>query len=108
MRPYRLLTLVLAAIQLAMPAVTSVADGAVAKLVSDPGMHVESLGDNQCTPPHSADCAVCRYLSGDSAPVPEPVAPMEPGEALPPFAVAPQLRGAVIHDFTKSRAPPAV
>ena len=102
------MTLLLAAIQFATPAFSSVADGAFAKLVSDPGMHVESTGDNQCTPPHSAECAVCRYLSGDSAPAPEPVAPTEPGAALPPFAVDAQLRGGVVHDFTQSRAPPAV
>lgn len=107
-RTSRFLTLLLAAMQFAMPAFISVTDGAFAKLVNDPGMHVESTGGDQCTPPHGADCVLCRYVSGDSAPAPEPVAPTEPGDAPPPFAVAAQLFGTVLHDFAQSRAPPAV
>jgi hypothetical protein len=62
-RSARFLTLVLAAIQFAAPAFVSVADGAFAKLVRDPGVHVEATGGTDCSPPHAADCAVCRFIS---------------------------------------------
>ena len=58
----RFLTLVLAAIQFATPAVASVAEGTFARRVVDPKAHVEEHGQKDCTPPHGADCAVCRYL----------------------------------------------
>jgi hypothetical protein len=58
----RLVTLVLAAIQFAAPAVTSVAEGAYSRRVIDPSAHVEEHGQKDCVPPHAADCAVCRYL----------------------------------------------
>ena len=69
-RTARFLTLLLAAMQFAAPAVVSVADGAFAKSVRDPSMHVEANGDNECTPPHSADCTMCRYLSDASGEAP--------------------------------------
>ena len=59
----RFLTLLFAAIQLAAPAVVSVADGAYSRLVREPVTHVESSGGDECIPPHAADCTVCRYLS---------------------------------------------
>lgn len=62
-RPVRALTLLLAAIQFAVPAVVSVADGALAQSGRGSGMHVEDFGANRCKPPHSADCAICQFLS---------------------------------------------
>jgi hypothetical protein len=58
----RLLTLVLAAIQFATPAIASVAEGDFARRVVDPRAHVEEHGQKDCVPPHGADCAICRYL----------------------------------------------
>src|SRR5579862_261607 len=62
-RSVRALALLLAAIQFAVPAVVSVADGALAQSGRGSGMHVEDFGNNQCKPPHSADCAICQFLS---------------------------------------------
>ena len=62
-RSARFLTLLLAAMQFAVPAVVSVVDGAVAESARVTGTHVEEFGRNKCTPPHSADCAICRFLS---------------------------------------------
>src|SRR5260221_992407 len=62
-RPFRLLTLLLAAMQFAVPAVVSVVDGDGARAGRPLGTHVEEFGQNQCKPPHSADCAICRFLS---------------------------------------------
>ena len=58
----RFVTLLLAAIQFAAPAVASVAEGTFSRRVIDPTAHVEEHGQKDCVPPHAADCAVCRYL----------------------------------------------
>ena len=58
----RFLILLLAAIQFAAPAVASVAEGAFSQRVADPAAHIEEKGQTDCTPPHAADCAICRYL----------------------------------------------
>jgi hypothetical protein len=62
-RPLRLLTLLFAAIQFAVPAVVSVVDGAQARGGRNSGSHVEEVGGKQCRPPHSEDCLLCRFLS---------------------------------------------
>jgi hypothetical protein len=107
-RATRFLTLLLAAIQFAMPAAVSVAEGALSRMVVDPVAHVESAGGDECTPPHSADCVVCRYLSGSGAPTPEPTPAFMVGAADPARALLPQLHGAAPVGPARSRAPPAV
>src|SRR3954464_1162240 len=62
-RVTRFITLLLAAVQFAAPAVASVADGAVGGRAQ--GSHIEEVGQNRCTPPHSADCAICRFISNN-------------------------------------------
>jgi len=62
-RPIRQLTLLLAAIQFAMPGVASVFDGLDAGAGGRMTAHVENGAQKSCRPPHSADCAVCRFLS---------------------------------------------
>ncbi len=62
-RPARFLMLLLAAMQFAVPAVVSVVDGVVARHGRESPTHIEEFGQNQCKPPHSADCAICRFLS---------------------------------------------
>jgi hypothetical protein len=59
----RFITLIFAAAQFALPAVASVADGAAAAGGRNSAAHLESKGDRDCKPPHSADCAICRFLS---------------------------------------------
>ena len=59
----RLVTLVFAAAQFALPAAASVADGAAAAGGRNSAAHVESKGDRDCKPPHTADCAICRFLT---------------------------------------------
>ena len=104
----RFLTLLLAAIQFAAPAVVSVVDGAFSKIVRDPGIHVEAAGDNECTPPHGTDCGICRYLSTGST------GPAERGGEAPiariseKFSATSQLHGAIVSGATHSRAPPTV
>jgi hypothetical protein len=62
-RPARFLTLLLAAMQFAVPAVLSVVDGDLARSGRVSAPHIEDVGRNQCKPPHSADCAICQFLS---------------------------------------------
>jgi hypothetical protein len=62
----RFVTLLLAAIQFAAPALASVAEGSFSSRIGEQRMHVEEYGQNACTPPHAADCAICRFL-GDNA-----------------------------------------
>jgi len=66
-RPTRLLTLALAAVQFALPAVASVTDGILAGSGRNDAAHVEDVARSQCKPPHAADCAICRFLSIDQA-----------------------------------------
>ena len=82
----RFLTLILAAIQFATPGVASVAEGTFARRVVDPKPHVEEHGQKDCTPPHGADCAICRYLV-DNVGHPEMPA------LLPNFAAVPTMPG---------------
>lgn len=106
-RSMRFLTLLLAAIQFAAPALVSVADGAFAKQVRDPGMHVESTGSTDCTPPHASDCTVCRFLSGNVGEVQLPGALALPAGAQPtPPSVIAEAIGTVRHGFD-ARGPPA-
>ena len=62
-RPVRLLTLLLAAMQFAVPALVSVADGSGARAGRTSAAHIEEVGGKQCRPPHSEDCLICRFLS---------------------------------------------
>jgi hypothetical protein len=107
-RSMRFLTLLLAAIQFAAPALVSVADGAFAKQVREPGVHVESTGSTDCTPPHAADCTVCRFLSGNVGEAQLPSALAIPAGAQPtPPSVAVDALGALRQGFD-ARGPPAV
>ena len=102
----RLLTILLAAIQFIAPAVIAVADGAFAKQVRDPGRHVESSGGEECSPPHSADCTVCRYLSGDGSDLSPATPSFISGLANVATAAADDFHGTALRGSTRSRAPP--
>jgi hypothetical protein len=104
----RALTLMLAAIQFAGPAFASVADGAFAKLVRDPGVHVEASGDNECTPPHAADCGVCRFLDGSRSGAPDRVVDTRPLVATAAIEEKVDAIAVIAAGTARSRAPPAV
>lgn len=59
----RVVTVVLAALQFAAPAIVSVIDGVASKRASQVASHVEAAAADRCTPPHAADCSICRYLT---------------------------------------------
>lgn len=66
----RFLSLLWAALQLATPALGTLADARLAAAAGDPVSHVESTSSSTCPVIHAPDCAVCRYLSG-AAPAPD-------------------------------------
>jgi hypothetical protein len=107
-RSTRLLTLLLAAIQFAAPAALSVVDGTVASSERVSGAHFEAFGQNKCTPPHSADCAICRFLSTTHGQVATGVS----GVVLSRIVAVPAARVAYSASFLRfgfdSRAPPTV
>ena len=64
----RLLTLAWATLQLAAPALSSIADGRLElDNASRPNTHVEATTGLTCPMVHSPDCGVCRYLSTNGA-----------------------------------------
>jgi hypothetical protein len=105
-RPVRFLTLLLAAMQFAVPAVVSVVDGTVARSARESGTHIEAFGDNQCKPPHSADCAICRFLSTTHGQVGTPVAAVVLTKIAPPPTTLVALAGTAARHGFDSRAPP--
>lgn len=64
----RFLTLLWASLQLAAPALSSIADGQLSRdNASKPLTHVEATTSDSCPVVHSPDCGVCRYLSTSGA-----------------------------------------
>jgi hypothetical protein len=102
----RFLTLLFAAAQFALPAAASIADGLAARATGNTTSHVESVAGTHCTPAHSADCTLCRYLSGTSADIATAsfcFSQTTGGQVVPSLDAA--ARSAA-HFHARSRAPP--
>lgn len=104
----RFFSLLWAGVQLATPALGSLADARLAAAAGDPMAHVESTTSSTCPAIHAPDCAVCRYLSG-AAPAPDAqssahVNAASAGASFPARSTA-ALLAIVLPD---GRAPPAV
>lgn len=64
----RSVTLLWASLQLAAPAMSSIADGQLSRdNATQPTTHVEATTTGSCPVVHPPDCAVCRYLSTSGA-----------------------------------------
>ena len=104
----RYVTLVLAAIQFAAPGVASVGEGVFSRRVTDPRAHIEDQAQRDCVPPHSADCAICRYLVDNvghtEAPAVPPVVAVVRAVAVAQRAL---VSSAELHGF-EARGPPAI
>ena len=106
-RPVRVLTLLLLALQCALPALISVADGARAQAGRHAVSHMEAVGATECTPAHSADCELCQFLaSGLCAPLAIRAVTGSRESTAPVTAPVLLLRAAASGGF-HSRAPPA-
>jgi len=107
-RPARFLTLLLAAMQFAVPAAISVVDGSVASSAREAGSHVEEFGQNQCKAPHSADCAICRFLSTTQPEVVTALATAVVNEIAPSPATLVAMSTTTARNGFNSRAPPTI
>ena len=104
----RLLTLLFAAAQFALPAAASIADGLAARATGNPRAHVENVAGTHCQPVHGADCTLCRYLSGTSAtPAATPLTPIQSavGQCISSENIAGR---SAAHFQAHSRAPPTL
>ena len=103
----RLFVVAWAVVQLAASPVLSVMDGAYAQRNDNVAAHVEGHSSKSCQPPHSADCALCQFLSSHLANRPT-LAPL----GWPTIALcAPVQHSALLGlipdlDLAHSRAPP--
>lgn len=103
----RFVTLLLAAIQFAAPAVASVAEGEFSRRVVDSVAHIEEHGQKDCAPPHAADCAICRYLV-DNAGHPEIAAlPLDLQTVNSVAVVRESFGSSVDRQGFEARGPPA-
>ncbi len=104
----RVVALLFALVQLALPPFATVADawqerasGAVAV------PHAEGERSDSCVPPHGADCVLCQFLTAFAAP--PRVATDAPAAAPPGIAPADTrvaLLGALADPAARPRAPP--
>jgi len=103
----RLMMLLLAAIQFAAPAVTSVADGIFANRVVDARSHIEDKAQSDCVPPHSADCTVCRFLVDHTGTVPTTAALVAIVAVQPQPVVSASFGATSERQGFEARGPPA-
>ena len=106
LRSARFLVLLLMAMTSAMPALVSVVDGGAAKPGASSVMHAEAPGANHCAAVHSADCALCEFMTGAQcvAASAAPVALTERRDDVVYALVAPF--GTIARYRPHSRAPP--
>ena len=103
----RLLTVLFAACQVALPASLSIGDGVVSDDGRAASSHVEDATRGACKSPHAGDCIICRQLSAPvgSAPAgPVDVPRVLRGELAGPVRVSAAL---LQRQGFQSRAPPA-
>ena len=106
-----MLSMLWAVLQFALPTGASYLDAAIAARPSAARAvaHVEEGPGTGCQAPHSAECAVCRYLSSFASDAPHAAFAESGTHALvaPPTCVTSHRDGAV-DALPLSRAPPAV
>ena len=105
----RLLIASWALLQVAAAPATALVDALSASDRSVAVAHVEEHSSQYCQPPHSADCALCRYLSGNTA---TPRVAQAAGKIVRHESPAPggvELdTGAAADELPLSRAPPVL
>src|SRR4051812_7157559 len=104
----RIITMVFAAIQFAAPAAASVGEGVFAHRAGNAQVHVEESGQKDCAPPHSADCAICRYLVDNTGAVPSAAVLVAIVADQPEPVVAVSVGASADGDGFDARGPPAI
>ena len=109
-RQYRVLALVWAVLQFALPSVVTLVDAiSTGRSAAEAVAHVEESSSTRCQPPHSAECALCRYVSATVATDASMAAGAWPlAEVAAPTHAVPVLRGTFASLLPPSRAPPVV
>ena len=106
---FRFVTVVLAALQLLLPGLASLADARAEREGRSPGAtaHLEPVGGEHCPAIHADDCALCQFLTAarDRAPRGPAVAVASLDGVAPSPAVA-RAPGAVTPGALLPRAPP--
>ncbi|MEX1185398.1 MAG: hypothetical protein WEA80_02305 [Gemmatimonadaceae bacterium] len=101
----RTLTILFAAVQLALPVALSVAHATASTGLGAPA-HVEETSGSKCSAAHVDECIVCRHLSTNAAKSPAPPSiAARSAVAQPGAASALAARSLSPHAF-QSRAPP--
>jgi len=105
----RCLALFWAALQVASPGFSVIADGRLAiETVSGAGTHVESKTTASCAAVHPPDCGICRYLSGaEFDPAPAPLGFLYSPDASEPTVQSCAARRDAV-TLPRGRAPPSV
>ena len=105
-----MLALVWAVLQFALPAVVTLVDAiSTVRSTADAVAHVEESSSKRCQPPHSAECALCRYVSATVATDANVAAGAWPlAEVAAPTQAYPVLHGTSAPLLPPSRAPPVV
>jgi hypothetical protein len=86
---WRVMALLWAALQFALPGASLVADARLERASLDAaGSHVESGSSNDCPPVHRDECALCQVLSRFAQPAVAPELPVIAG-VVRPSAAAP-------------------
>jgi hypothetical protein len=102
----RVVTLLWAVLQLALPSAITIADATLAP-ASARFEHVEESSGTDCASVHADDCALCRYLTNFSAEAPRAECLAHPEQiAGRPERPATSVRVAAIRALPLSRAPP--
>lgn len=105
-RRSRLLTFLVALVQLSLPGALEVIDATRARNGIDAVAHVEEAAGRQCPPAHSDECVICQYLSmGATRPDPAPGV-LPSGACARPAVPAEAYPHSIAHRGLHSRAPP--
>ena len=109
-RHYRVLALVWAVLQFALPSAVTLVDATSAvRSGSDAVAHVEGSSSKSCRPPHSAECGLCRYVSAhvtNDGDVGQPTWPLV--KVAAPVELSRMLHAGAARSLPPSRAPPLV
>lgn len=103
----RLLTMLFAAGQLALPASLSVGDALVSGDARSTFAHAEDASRAACKAPHADDCAVCRYLTALVGAPPAPVVELPHLRCGQSTGLVTAAADSYQGHVSQSRAPPA-
>ncbi|HEY9229496.1 MAG TPA: hypothetical protein VIP11_22795 [Gemmatimonadaceae bacterium] len=108
-RRFRVFALIWGVLQFALPFAVLLADASTTRGANTgPATHVEASTTPNCPPAHADECALCRFLSNNSAPIARAeLVPVSRPALVGPIATSAQLIAAAGHRLPESRAPPS-